>query len=296
MRTMMLATALLGLGLAAAARSDTALGPAAVPPAAQPFRIGTLKLWALHDADNAVPNDGKIFGADAGPAAVGDLQRAAGAPTDRIMVSVNALLVQTKDRLLLLDTGFGPKVHGALLASLGVAGATAGAVTDVLITHSHGDHVGGLLDADGRLAFPNATIRMASAEWAWMQKQASAPLVKAIADYVRTFEPGAQIAPGITSVALDGHTPGHVGYEIASGHSRLLDVGDMVHSSIVSLARPQWTMGFDSDPAAAKATRMNTLSALAKDREYVFSPHFPFPGVGRVAASGDGFTWEPGLP
>lgn len=296
MRTFLTAMTLFGLGLVLTARADSGAGPAAVPPAAESFRIGTIKLWSLHDADNAVPNDGKIFGVDAGPAAVGDVLRSAGAPTDRITVSVNALLVQTKDRLLLLDTGLGPKVHGALLASLGAAGASASAVTDVLITHSHGDHVGGLLDADGRFAFPNATVRMASAEWAWMQKQGSASLVKAIADRVRTFEPGTEIAPGVKSVALDGHTPGHVGYEIASGHSHLLDVGDLVHSSIVSLAKPQWTMGFDSEPAIAKATRMSTLSTLAKDREFIFSPHFPFPGVGRIAVRGDGFAWEPGLP
>jgi glyoxylase-like metal-dependent hydrolase (beta-lactamase superfamily II) len=73
--------------------------------------------------------------------------------------------------------------------------------------------------------------------------------------HVRTFEPGSQVAPGVTSVALDGHTPGHVGYELVSGDSRLLDIGDMAHSSIVSLEKPQWTIQYDNDSPLAKTTR-----------------------------------------
>ncbi len=164
------------------------------------------------------------------------------------------------------------------MASLREAGVSPSAVTDVLLTHSHGDHAGGLLDASGQLAFPKATIRMANAEWAWLQKNGPADLVKAISDHVRPFAPGARIAPGVTSLALLGHTPGHVGYEIVSGHSRLLDIGDLAHSEIVSLKKPQWTMGFDNDATLGKTTRAAALARLAKDQELVFSPHFPVSG------------------
>ncbi len=296
MRVLMLATALISLGVTAGVSAQATFGPAGGPARAQAFRLGTLKLTALHDAQFVIPNDAKTFGIDAGAAAVTDVLRAAGQPTDRITLSVNALLVQNGKRVLLLDSGLGPKVHGSLLASLSETGVSPKAVTDVLITHSHGDHIGGLLDDSGHLAFPKATIRMASAEWAWLMKQGPAEMVKAISAHVKTFEPGAQVVPGVTSVALNGHTPGHVGYEIVSGTSRLLDIGDLAHSSIVSLAKPQWTMGFDSDGTVAKATRASKLAALAKDQEWVFSPHFPFPGVGHIAADGSAFAWKAEVP
>jgi glyoxylase-like metal-dependent hydrolase (beta-lactamase superfamily II) len=292
MRAMIWLVTFFGLGLSIGVRAADTFGPASVAPAEKSFRIGTIKLTVLHDAQYVVANDGKTFGVGAGSAAVSDVLRAAGAPTDRVTLSVNALLVRTGRRVLLVDTGLGEKAHGALAAGLREAGVSPKAVTDVLITHSHGDHIGGLLDVNGHLAFPKATIRMASAEWAWMQKNGPEEVVKAISEHVRTFEPGARVAPGVTSVALEGHTPGHVGYEIVSGDSRLLDIGDVAHSSIVSLEKPQWTVGFDQNSTLAETTRRATLTRLAKDQELVYAPHFPFPGVGHIVADGDGFAWK----
>lgn len=286
--------ALVGLTVSVGAyAAETAFGPMQVQPAAHSFTVGKLELTSLHDIQFVFPNDGKTFGISVEPSDVSGLLRSAGAPTDRITLSVSALLVRTGHRLVLIDTGVGPKLHGALLESLHEAGVKPAAVTDVLITHSHGDHVGGLLDASGHLAFPKATIRMSSAEWTWMQTKASPEMVQAISSRVHTFEPGAQIAPGVTSVALLGHTPGHVGYEITSEGARLLDIGDVAHSSIVSLAKPLWRMGFDNDDAFGKTTRLTTLRQLAADQEPVFAPHFPFPGVGQIEAAGDGFAWKP---
>ena len=167
-------------------------------------------------------------------------------------------------------------------------------VTDVVIRHSHGDHVSGLVDADGELVFPKAVVRTAAAEWAWMKSQpAATDLVKAIEPRLQTFKPGTAIAPGVTAIALDGHTPGHVGYEIVSGKEHLLDIGDLAHSSLVSLKKPDRTMGFDSDAALAKATRKATLARFAKEQELVFAPHFPFPRVGNITVGSDGYGWKP---
>lgn len=272
-------------------------GPAPAPPAAERFQLGRLQLIALHDAAFIAPNDGKVLGADVGPAAVARVLARAGAPTGTIALSVNALLVRLPGHLVLIDTGLGPKAHGGLIASLAVANVAPAEVTDVLITHSHGDHIGGVVTAAGGLAFPNATIRMASKEWTWLRSQAEGKAVAdAIATRVRTFEPGTQVLPGITAIAITGHTPGHVGYEITSGRSRLLDIGDTAHSSIVSLAQPGWTMGFDNDKAQGRRSREAMLARLARTHELVFSPHFPFPGVGHVAQAGAGYRWLPGVP
>jgi glyoxylase-like metal-dependent hydrolase (beta-lactamase superfamily II) len=285
--------AAVSLVLTAGAGAAESFKPIPVAPAAHPFTVGKLKLTALHDEQLEIANDGKTFGIGADPTAVSEVLRAAGAPTDRITLSINALLVRTGHRLVLIDTGFGPQFHGVLLGSLKEVGVKPNAVTDVLITHAHPDHIGGLVDEAGHLAFPKATIRMSSAEWSSMQSKGEPTLVKAISSRVHTFEPGARIAPGITGVALKGHTPGHVGYEITSGGAHLLDIGDLAHSSIVSLAKPQWGLQFDSDPALAKETRSATLKQLASDQTLVFSPHFPYPGLGHIEAAGDGFVWKP---
>jgi glyoxylase-like metal-dependent hydrolase (beta-lactamase superfamily II) len=268
-------------------------GPSPASPAAHSFRVGAIELVALADARFTVPNDGSDFGTDVGPAAVAKVLKQHGRPTDHIDLCVDALLVRDGPRLVLIDTGLGPKTGGVLQTSLAKAGVAPGAITDVLITHTHGDHAGGLLAADGALAFPNATIRMSAAEWAWLQTKGSQRLASAIAPKVRTFAPGETLAPGITAVDYSGHTPGHAGYEIVSGAARLLDIGDVAHSELLSLAMPGWTMGFDNDAAAGKARRAQVLAALARSHELVFAPHFPFPGVGRIKADGAAFAWDP---
>jgi glyoxylase-like metal-dependent hydrolase (beta-lactamase superfamily II) len=256
-----------------------------------------LQLIALRDAQFVIHNDGKTFGTEADIPTAGNLLKAQNLAEDRITLSVDALLVRTGTRVILIDSGLGPAVHGALMASLGIAGVAPDEVTDVLITHSHMDHVGGLAGAGGKLAFPKAVIRMSTAEWAWMKSQPNAAaLVKLIDGQVQTFTPGASVAPGVTAVALNGHTPGHVGYEITSGKQSLLDIGDMAHSSVISLKKPEWIMQFDNDKATAMATRKATFARLAKSHELVFAPHFPYPGVGHVVADGGAYTWVPQAP
>lgn len=282
--------AVAGLAIAAAAIA----APVPVVPAARTFQVGALKVVALRDELNDVPNDGSVFGKGIDPAQVAGVLKAAGAATGSLPLGVDALLVEEPGRTVLIDTGLGPKVGGALPGSLKLAGVDPAKVTDVLITHSHGDHVGGLVTGSGGLAFPNAAVRMTVAEWVWMQsKPANAALVAAITSKVRPFEPGAQLTPAIRSVPLAGHTPGHSGYLIRSGSAQLLDIGDTAHSAVVSLARPDWVIGYDNDAKEGEATRTAELARLAASHERVFAPHFPFPGIGRIEKAGKGYIWRP---
>jgi glyoxylase-like metal-dependent hydrolase (beta-lactamase superfamily II) len=269
-------------------------GPITAPPAKASFRIGALELTALRDGGFVTPNDGGDFGSKAGPAAVAKQLSDAGLPTDRITLSINVLLVRMPGHLVLLDTGVGPPDHGALPQSLAMAGVSPSAITDVLITHGHFDHVGGLLDAAGKPAFPRATIHMSARTWAWMQGEPDTRnLSVVIAPQVSTFEPGGDVLPGVRSIALDGHTPGHTGYELTSEDQKIEDIGDMAHSSVISLAEPDWTGGMDMDPPVAAATRRRELDRVAAGDELIFAPHFPFPGVGRLEPKGNGYAWKP---
>lgn len=290
-----LAAALAGAAaVAMTAGACAAAGPVAVKPAAESFKLGAFQVTPLADAGFEIANNGQVFGLNAKPGEVAQVLKAAGAPTDVVRLSVDALLLREPGRVVLIDTGLGPKAQGALMGSLAAAGVKPDEVTDVLITHSHGDHVGGLVDAAGKSAFPKAAIRMSAKEWAFLQAQAGAKaLVAAIAPQVKTFEPGGEILPGVTTRALYGHTPGHTGYVIASNGKAIEDIGDIAHSSIISLARPDWTIQFDTDKAEGVKTREAELARLAKAHELIFAPHFPYPGVGWIVKKGTGYAFSP---
>jgi glyoxylase-like metal-dependent hydrolase (beta-lactamase superfamily II) len=151
-----------------------------------------------------------------------------------------------------------------------------------------------VLAANGALAFPNAVVRMSVAEWTAVQADADlASLVALITPRVQTFEPGAKVTPSITAVALQGHTPGHTGYEIVSGQDRLLYVGDALHSSLLSVERPEYVNQWDFDSDAAIATRLAVLGRGATQSLRIYGVHFPFPGLGQFQRRADGFVWAP---
>jgi glyoxylase-like metal-dependent hydrolase (beta-lactamase superfamily II) len=268
-----------------------------VPPETKSFKLGALEISVLRDSSLNVPNDGSIFGLNTNPAAVANVLHEAGAPTDEIRLDTNTLLIRTPGHLVLIDTGYGPAEHGVTRESLASIRVSPGEITDILITHAHPDHLGGLIDTQGRSVFPKAAIRMSAKEWAYMQSQAylhaQASAVKA---KVQTFEPGRPVLPGITPVALPGHTPGQVGYEVASQGYKLMDIGDVAHSSIISLAKPEWTTKWDFDTEEGVRTRRQELQKLATTHELIFVPHFPFPGVGQIESTREGFRLVPKLP
>ena len=256
-----------------------------------PFAIGSLQAAALKDAAFSPANDNRMLAINQSKAEVDALLRAEGLATDVLELSVQPLIVRTADRVLLFDTGNGPS--GMLSASMATAGGEARAVTDIFISHSHGDHVGGLVGANGGLAFPNAAIHISVNEWEAIQANAQlATLVTTVSLKVTTFEPGAELVPGaVMAVDIQGHTPGHSGYLITSGQASLLYIGDTMHHSVISVQRPDWTIAFDGNASLAQGSRRALLSSSATSGQRVYAVHFPFPGLGRFENRAGTFVW-----
>ena len=312
-RLTVLIAALVASSLAACSKpaSNAATTPAVAPAATAPvapvaqqgtqnadvfrFRIGTLEAVALLDGAIDVANDGKTFGVGRPTADVAALLSTAGLPTDALHLSIQPLLLRDGERTVLFDTGAADATWaraGKLQASLRGARVEPSQVTDILLSHSHPDHVGGLLTREGALAFPTATVRLSSAEWEAMKGNPdAATLVAAIEPKVATFAAGTQVLPGVTAVPVEGHTPGHSAFEIVSGSERLLYLGDTAHHYVVSVQRPEWTVQYDMDAAKAQPARRALLQRAAQDNLRVYAAHFPFPGVGHVKVQGDAFVW-----
>lgn len=291
---------------AARAPATTAKAPAASPRDVRDFHLGEFAATALRDGGLKFPNDNKVFGVGHTPAEVAALLSSARQPTDSLELSLQPLLIRTAERVMLFDTGAGANMGpagGRLLRSMTEAGFAPAMVTDIFISHAHGDHVGGLVDASGALNFPNALIHISAPEWAYLKGmtaeaatnagiQQHAALIAAITPKVAEFAPDADIVPGaVKAVAIKGHTPGHSGYLITSGRSSLLYVGDAVHHFVVSLRKPGWPNGFDGDAATAAASRSALLADCAKSGRLLYAVHFPFPGLGKVQRQGEGYVW-----
>ena len=230
-----------------------------------------------------------------------------------VQTAVNAFLINTGDKLVLVDAGaaklFGPTL-GNIADNLRAAGYTPEQVDAVLVTHLHGDHVNGLIDAGGKAVFPRAEIWSARADNDfWLSEEIAAKAPKeaqgffkmardAAAPYIaagrwHTFDGEQELLPGIRSQAAYGHTPGHSAYLVGSGENRLLIWGDIVHNHAVQFARPEVAIEFDNDRKAAVATRKKIFARAAAERLLIGGMHLPFPGIGHVRAEARGYAWVP---
>ncbi|HEY8025418.1 MAG TPA: MBL fold metallo-hydrolase [Burkholderiaceae bacterium] len=226
--------------------------------------------------------------------------------------SVNAYLINTGSKLILIDAGagslFGPTL-GKLRANLKASGYDAAQVDEIYLTHLHPDHVGGLA-ANSIAAFPNATIHAdqresdywlsqanlehAPAGMKGMFQGASASLTPYVAAHkYQPFSGNTDLAPGIKSIASYGHTAGHTSYVIESQGQKLVVIGDLIHVASVQLENPLVTFGYDADAKTAAGTRNRMFTEIAKEGDLVAAAHLQFPGLGHLKAGDKSYQWLP---
>jgi glyoxylase-like metal-dependent hydrolase (beta-lactamase superfamily II) len=226
--------------------------------------------------------------------------------------SVNTFLIHSGDRLAIIDTGSGNYLQpsaGFVQRNLAAAGVDPKSIDTVLLTHMHPDHSAGLTDmSDGQRLFPNAELVMHENELAhWFDDGAMAKVdersrklyflagreqVAPYKDRTRLFS-GGEVFSGVTAVPSLGHTPGHTAYLIASGNDQLMIWGDTVHVPEVQTAFPEAGMAFDTDLAAAAASRKRMFDRVSADGVLIAGMHLHFPAFSRLARRGDAYAIHP---
>ena len=311
----LLAAAMLQFALPLASLAPPALAAApqvrSQAPGYYRMLLGEFEITVLSDGTHAFPIDtvmNNITPAQAGR----DLDDAGLAQP--LQGSINAFLINTGKRLILIDAGAGALYGdccGRLLQHMRAAGYQPEQVDTVLLTHLHKDHAGGIM-REGAAAFPNAVLRVAQAETDyWLSK----PAQDAAPEFLRSFFDGAraavapyqaagrfqaysaygQLEPGIRALPAPGHTPGHAAYLVESQGRQLLVWGDIVHVAPLQFPHPDATVKYDSDAAGAQQRRRQLLDMAARSRMVVGAAHIAFPGLGRIGSGsgGTGYRWLP---
>lgn len=277
-------------------------------PGVQRFSVGDIRITSILDGYFDFQSDW-VIGMDEVEAQ--RLLADAFIPADRLRAAVNAYVIHNGDQTILVDTGtrdaLGPTL-GRFPDNLAAAGVDPASINTVLITHMHPDHINGIVTAEGTAAFPNAELVIQETEWAyWTAEETLSnapddfkPFVQlaqaAVVPYegrVRLIAVDGEVTPGISAMALPGHTPGHTGYLVESGGDALLIWGDTVHLPMFHFAHPDWTVIFDGDPRAAAATRSRTFDMAAAERLKVAGMHLQFPGIGHVIREGTAYGFVP---
>lgn len=278
-------------------------------PGVYPFKLGDFMITAL--SDGSAPQDLHKLLTNTNQAEIDHLlQRSFLA--NPVEASINAFLIDTGNKQVLVDTGagdlFGPKLGGKLQASLKAAGYAPSAIDTILLTHIHTDHSGGLVKGS-QLMFPTATVYVgkpdvdfwlnpATAKRSQIDQKLFSEAVKTVKPYLdagklRPFSGETAISPGITARPTPGHTPGHSFYVVESRGESIEFWGDILHVASVQFPKPEITIVYDVDSEAAAAQRKKQFARAETSRRLVAGAHLPFPGVGHLRAENQGYTWVP---
>ena len=302
--------------------TDTSLDNTSYPVGSRPdelvpsryaVRVGDIEVLVV--SDGVLPLPTAMLGHNADPAIRAAWLNDMFLPPDAFDWALNVVVVRSGGRTILIDAGLGsdPDLHlpraGQLIKRLEAAGIDLTSVTDVVLTHMHMDHIGGLL-VDGvkdRLR-PDLQIHVAAAEVKFWEspdfshtamppgfpdalRSAANRFANEYRSQLRPFDEERKVAPGVVVRRTGGHTPGHSVVRLASGGDRLTFAGDAVFA--VGFEQPDWHNGFEHDPEEAARVRVRLLRELAETGELLVATHLPFPSVGHVAVDGDAFRWVP---
>lgn len=264
------------------------------------FGLGSIGCVVFNDFTNTQPFAQLIAGVSEDQ--LTEAMRKEGLPTNGALLDTNVWLFGTGGRTVLIDSGWG--AEGSLLRNMQVEGISPTDIDMVIITHTDGDHTGGLLDEQGALSFPNAQYAISRPAWTlWTSdaylgelpdhradsvRQASALMQ----DHTRMLDVDSEILPGVRVVDAPGHREGHIALVLSSEGEEMLHVADGILHPIF-IMHPSWHSPIDSNPAGAAETRRELLSRAAENNMLVASAHLPFPGLGRVIQKGKGWQWQP---
>jgi len=287
--------------------------PEELVPSRYAVRVGDIDVLVV--SDGVLPLPTAMLAHNADPAVRAAWLDDMFLPPDAFDWALNAVVVRSGGKTILIDAGLGsdPDLHlpraGQLIKRLEAAGIDLASVTDVVLTHMHMDHIGGLLvdgvkdrlRADLRIHVSAAEVKFWEApDFSHVSMPPGFPdalrssakrFVNEYRGQLRTFEEECEVAPGVVVHRTGGHTPGHSVVRLASGGDRLTFAGDLVFQ--VGFEHPDWYNGFEHDPEEAARVRISLLRELAANSELLVATHLPFPSVGHVAVAGEGFRWVP---
>lgn len=256
-------------------------------------KLGGFEVTTILAGTRAGDKPQETFGMNVAPEEFAAVSAANFIPADRTFNFFTPVVVNTGAELVLFDTGLDAT---ATTAALGAAGITPDQIDLVILTHMHGDHIGGLTAEDGTPTYANARYVTGATEhnaWSAAANETFDAKVKPLNEKFTFLDDGGTAAPGITAMAAPGHTPGHFAYMLESDGARMAILADTTNHYVWSLAYPDWEVRFDQDKAQAAATRRQILGMLAADRIPFAGYHMPFPAIGFVEADGDGFRYIP---
>lgn len=276
-----------------------------IRPSVYRVKLGAFEVTTILDGSVQMDGPAGTFGTNQPE---GDVKKFAAdnfLPETRMENSFTPVIVNTGQEVILFDTGNGAARRpdaGKLAATLDIAGLKADQISIVVITHCHGDHIGGLMES-GNPSFPKARYVIGQAEYDfWSSKdrlsgptEAGAKLVQSnvvpLAEKMTFLQPGQDVVTGITSIDASGHTPGMLAFNIESQGKRIVLIADTTNHFVMSLQKPEWHVRFDMDKEKGIATRKRILDMLATEKAAFTGYHMPFPAIGYVERVGDAFRW-----